>query len=173
MQILEKFNFKIEHPEIFAKDFSLNKFNEKFPKFKKLILEMRRQLPDNYKNYLIDFVVHDCKPGTYTCKDVRYHVDGDFNKNNHYVLWVSGPNRTLFPKAIPEIKDFPENRNEQNNFLENLLKDQENFEVPEETFVSYTSKTPHKGVICKDIGKRYFFRMMASDYIAPKNHIGK
>ena len=173
MQILEKCSFKINHSEIFVKDFSVNKFKEKFPKFTKLIDEMKSNLPDGYKYYLIDFVVHDCKPGVHTCKDVRYHVDGDFEKDNQYVLWVSGPNRTVFPTSTPKILNFPTNRNEQNDYLEVLLKDQDSFEVPEETFVAYTSQTPHKGVICKNIGKRYFFRMMASNYIKPKNHIGK
>jgi len=45
-------------------------------------------------------------------------VDGEFLGNDVYVLWAKGPNRTQFPRAVPD-PDMPENRNYQSIHLEN------------------------------------------------------
>lgn len=168
MRVLEKINLRFSHDEIFVKDMELSFFNKKFPKFSKLTKHMRKNLPDGFTFYLVDLVVQDQKPGMNTCRDVRWHIDGDYDKDNQYVLWVSGPNRTLFPKTIPVLADMPQDRNDQNNYIEMVMKDEESFEIPEQTLIQYDSQTPHKGVVCQKEGKRFFVRMMATNYIKPK-----
>lgn len=160
-----------DHEEIFVKDMNLPRFLSSFPDFSDLAHEMRKVLPDGYQHYLVDFIVKECVPGDRTCKDVRWHVDGVYDKDNRYVLWARGPNRTMFPAQIPQIDDFPSDREQQNRFLEKFMEGREVFEVPDQTMVSYDSRTPHRGVICKTAGKRVFIRMMATNYIKPKNII--
>lgn len=169
MNAHEKVTQLVEYDEVFVKDMSLAAFERKFPQLGSLTQKMRSHLPNSYKNYLVDFIVMDCRPGKNTCRDIRWHVDGDFKGDNKYVLWVKGPNRTHFPKDIPSLKNMPDDREAQNRLLESLLENNESLEVPEETIVSYDSTIPHKGVSCKIRGKRYFIRMMASNYIKPKN----
>lgn len=165
---MKHFSFKISHQEVFVKDMELACFVRKFPKLSGLANQLRSNLPDGYKNYLVDFIVQEQKPGMNTCRDVRWHIDGDFDKDNKYVLWVKGPNRTMFPCQVPDLKDLPLDRNAQNEFLEKLMETLPSYEVSEETIVCYDSKVPHKGVVCKSQGKRYFIRMMATNYIKPK-----
>ena len=169
MKIQEKTTCVADHDEIFVKDMNLPRFMSKFPEFSDLAGEMRKCLPGGYKFYLVDFIVKECVPGDRTCRDVRWHLDGDLDRDNQYVLWAKGPNRTQFPTQIPQIDELPSDREGQNRFLENFMEGREAFEVPEQTMVSYDSKTPHRGVICKTDGKRLFVRMMASNYIKPKN----
>ena len=171
MKIQGKTICSADHEEIFVKDMAFARFLSKFPRFSDLACEMRKVLPDGYQHYLVDFIVKECVPGDRTCKDVRWHVDGEFDKDNKYVLWARGPNRTLFPAQIPQIDEFPSDREQQNRFLEKFMEGREVFEVPEQTMVSYDSRTPHRGVICKTEGKRLFVRMMATNYIKPKNII--
>lgn len=171
MKIHDKTPCSEDHEEILVKDMALAKFLSKFPKFSELACEMRKALPDGYQHYLVDFIVKECVPGDRTCKDVRWHVDGVYEKDNRYVLWAKGPNRTQFPAQIPQIDSFPSDREQQNRFLEKFMEGREVFEVPEQTMVSYDSRTPHRGVICKTEGKRLFVRMMATNYIKPKNII--
>ena len=171
MKIQGKTTCSADHDEIFVKDMNLPRFLSSFPEFSELAGEMRKCLPGGHKFYLVDFIVKECVPGDRTCRDVRWHVDGDFNKDNHYVLWAKGPNRTQFPAQIPQIDLLPEDREQQNRFLEKLMEGREAFEVPEQTMVSYDSRIPHRGVICKTEGKRLFIRMMATNYIKPKNII--
>lgn len=167
MKIQQRTTCDADHSEIFVKDMSLSRFISAFPGFSGLAGEMRKCLPDGYKFYLVDFIVKECVPGDRTCKDVRWHVDGDFEKDNHYVLWAKGPNRTQFPEVMPEIKEMPADRNQQSIFLEKMGL--EGVEVQDQTIVAYDSRTPHRGVVCKSSGKRTFLRMMATNYILPKN----
>jgi hypothetical protein len=169
MKIQGKATSVADHGEIFVKDMALARFLSKFPVFSGLAGEMRKCLPDGYDFYLVDFIVKECVPGDRTCKDVRWHVDGVYEKDNRYVLWARGPNRTLFPAQTPQIDDFPSDREEQNRFLEKLMEGKDHIEVPDQTIVSYDSTTPHRGVVCKTEGKRLFIRMMATNYIKPKN----
>jgi hypothetical protein len=171
MKIQQKTTCVADHGEIFVKDMSLSRFLSSFPEFSELAGEMRKCLPGGHKFYLVDFIVKECVPGDRTCRDVRWHVDGDFDKDNHYVLWAKGPNRTQFPAQIPQIDELPSDREQQNRFLEKLMEGREAFEIPEQTMVSYDSRIPHRGVICKTEGKRLFIRMMATNYIKPKNII--
>ena len=173
MQILENYKFKSKSGEVFVKDYSFNKFVKDFPEFSDLLLRMKTHLNNDHEYYLVDLIIKEHKKNQKTCVDVRYHVDGEYESNNQYCLWVSGPNRTLFPKEQFNLEGFPSSRNDQNNFLELFLKDKESFEVPEETFVLYSSKDPHKGVVCEKDGRRIFVRLMATDYIKPKNFIKK
>jgi hypothetical protein len=163
-----KFELQTEQVPVFAKDLSLGFFIRKFPEFVPLVNKMRSLLPDGYTNYLVDLVVTNCRPGVKTCKDTRWHVDGDFLGNNVYVLWAKGPNRTQFPRVVPDL-DMPENRNDQSIYLENLGLD--GVEVDDQTIVRYSSQTPHRGVVCKESGFRTFVRMMATNTISPKNII--
>lgn len=161
------FSFAETHKEVFAKDFSLLGFSKRFPKWMLLADRMRSLLPDGYRFYLVDFIVQDCVPGAQTCRDVRWHVDGDFTKDNKYALWVRGPNRTEFPKTHPILSEMPVQRNEQNNLLKKMHL--EGVEVEDQTIVLYDSKTVHRGVVCREAGQRTFVRLMASNYIEPKN----
>lgn len=167
MKIIEKFSCDVEQDSLFLKDANLSSFQDKFPQLLNLTEQLRKHLSDEYKYYLVDFMVLNCTKGKYTCRDISWHFDGDYEKDNKYVLWVKGPNRTLFPKTNLNLNP-PSCRIEQKNYLNNLFSDIETVEVPEETIVSYDSKDPHRGVSCLDEGKRYFFRMMASNYIKPK-----
>ena len=161
------FPFHETNKEVFLKDFSFLSFAKKFPEWTPLADMMRSMLPDGYKFYLVDFIVQDCRRGAQTCRDVRWHLDGDFTKDNKYALWARGPNRTEFPKAQPLLKEMPSHRNAQNILLENLGL--EGVEVADQTIVLYDSKTVHRGVVCREEGQRTFVRMMASNYIMPKN----
>jgi hypothetical protein len=170
MKIHDKTACSEDHGEIFVKDMDLAKFLSKFPMFSELACEMRKVLPDGYQHYLVDFIVKECVQGDRTCKDIRWHVDGYFEKDNRYVLWAKGPNRTQFPQNT-HIDSLPHDREQQSRFLEKFMENKDFFEVPEQTMVSYDSRTPHRGVICKKEGKRLFVRMMATNYIKPKNII--
>ena len=154
-----------DHEPVFVKDMLLDRFNKKFPEFDALSARMRSLLPDGYKHYLVDFIVQDCVPGARTCRDIRWHVDG--KADNKYVLWARGPNRTEFPERIPDMGGLPADRESQNVWLEGVLN--EGVEIPDQHIVSYDSKTPHRGVLCRESGKRLFVRMMATNYIVPKN----
>lgn len=169
MDILERFTAVPDLGEIYVKDMDFGKFCTKFTQLSELAATMRAKLPDGYKNYLVDLIVQDCQPGNQTCRDIRWHVDGDFNGNNQYVLWVRGPNRTEFPSHIPHIDNLPEDRHQQNEFLERMFGQIPSVSVPDMTFVRYDSRTPHRGVRCQDNGVRTFIRMLASNYIRPKS----
>ena len=173
MNVLEHFPCSADYSEIFVKDLVLESFQKRFPQFAGLAKKMRSHLPDGYENYLVDLSVQNCEFGDKTCRDVRWHLDGEVTRDNQYVLWVRGPNRTRFLEKPIELPEMPEERLEQNSFLENLLRDSLSIEAPEEHIIGYDSKTPHKGVICKNFGKRVFVRMMATNYIQPKNHTRK
>lgn len=168
MEILEKFASVPDLPEIHVKDMELTKFRTKFSDLAGLLDIMRARLPDGYKHYLVDLIVQDQRPGLHTCRDIRWHVDGDFRGDNKYVLWVRGPNRTEFPSQIPQLESFPEERHPQNEFLEKTLCQIPSVCVPDMTLVRYDSRTPHRGVKCKESGVRTFVRMLASNYIRPK-----
>lgn len=169
MEVHDKFVSVPDIGETFVKDAEISKFSKRFPKLEGLLAQMRSRLPDGYKNYLVDLTVQDCRPGKQTCRDVRWHVDGDFHKDNKYVLWVRGPNRTEFPSQIPQIKSLPGDREGQNDFLEKMLHGIPSVCVPDMTLVSYDSTIPHRGVKCRDTGVRTFVRMMATNYIRPKH----
>jgi hypothetical protein len=166
MDIKEHFDFSPKSGEVFIKDCSLKVFEEKCSQLGPLLQKLRSYLPNNYKFYLVDFVVQDCLPSRNTCRDIRWHFDGDFHKDNKYVLWVKGPNRTQF--STQTDLEPPDSREEQNEYLEKILSNIEPITVPDSTIVGYDSKTPHRGVKCVESGKRYFLRMMASNYIKPK-----
>lgn len=155
--------------EVFVKDMELGKFVRKFPEWEPLAAEMRAMLPDGYQNYLVDLVVMDCEPGVNTCRDTRWHVDGDPNKDNKYALWVSGPNRTEFLAEPFDLPELPENREEQNRLLEGLLAGRDSLRIPDGEAILYDSRTPHRGVVCDEWGQRRFLRLMATNYIKPKN----
>jgi len=155
--------------EIFVKDMELGRFVRKLPEWYSLAAEMRLMLPDGYANYLVDLVVMDCEPGVSTCRDTRWHVDGDPNKDNRYALWVSGPNRTEFLRDPFELPDMPKGREEQNALLEELLADKVPLRIPDGEAILYDSRTPHRGVVCEEYGRRMFLRLMATNYIKTKN----
>lgn len=157
--------------EIYVKDMDLARFVKKFPQLGGLLSQMRGKLPDGYQNYLVDLIVQDCQPGKQTCRDIRWHVDGNFDSDNQYVLWVRGPNRTEFPLEMPVIEGFPDDRNRQNQFLEKMLVGKPVLSAPDMTLVSYDSRTPHRGVRCVETGVRTFVRLLATNYIKPKNII--
>jgi hypothetical protein len=163
----KQFLVSADHEKIMVKDCDLKSFRKRFPDFNPLMDEMRSLLPDGYKFYLVDFIVQDCILGAQTCRDVRWHFDGDFYKDNKYVLWARGPNRTEFPRIVPEFNEVPADRESQNVFLENMGLD--GIEIADQTIIGYDSTTPHRGVVCKKAGKRIFVRMMASNYIKPKS----
>lgn len=155
--------------EIFVKDMELGRFVRKFPEWESLAGEMRAMLPDGYGNYLVDLVVMDCEPGKNTCRDTRWHVDGDPRKDNRYALWVSGPNRTEFLAEPFDLPELPENREEQNVLLEGMLAGRDSLRIPDGEAILYDSRTPHRGVVCEEWGQRRFLRLMATNYIKPKN----
>lgn len=157
--------------EVFVKDMELHKFSGKFPEAGRVAHEMSLMLPRGYAHYLVDYIVMYCVPGEGTCRDTRWHVDGDPRKDNRYALWVSGPNRTLFLADPLELPELPEGREEQNRLLEETLAGRRSVEVPEETVFLYDSRTPHRGVLCEQPGRRAFLRLMATNYIRPKNII--
>lgn len=155
--------------EVFVKDMELGRFLLKFPEWRDVSESMRAILPDGYANYLVDLVVMDCVPGMKTCRDTRWHFDGDWWGDNKYALWVDGPNRTEFLSEPTEIPEPPKNREEQNRFLEELLAGRVARRIPEREALSYDSRTPHRGVVCEERGRRRFLRLMATNYIVPKN----
>lgn len=156
-----------DQPEIWAKDWEFSRFIQRFPNMKSVLSGMRGFLPDR-KTYLVDMIVKEHQVGEPTCRDVRWHFDGDFHGNNVYVLWAKGPNRTEFPQNTP-VLDPPSDRESQNRYLENLgLVGKE---VPEMTVVGYDSKVPHRGINCRVSGKRIFLRVMGTDTIRAKNFI--
>ena len=169
MKILERYDCVPVLGEVHVKDMDFSRFCKKFTQLAELAEQMKARLPQGYRDYLIDLIVQDCRPGRQTCRDVRWHVDGDFSGDNQYVLWVRVPNRTLFPADVPEITDMPGDRNSQNDFLEKMMGQIPSKEVPDMTFVSYDSRTPHRGVKCEETGIRTFVRALATNYIRPKN----
>lgn len=166
MDIREHIECDLDFDEMFVKDSNLVDFERKFGQIKPLIHQMRNNLPDGYRFYLVDLIVQNCLPGVKTCRDIRWHFDGDFHKENKYALWVKGPNRTQFAPSIQ--LDPPEGREQQNQYLEKILADIEPITVPDSTIVVYDSTTPHRGVECSEVGKRVFIRVLASNYIRPK-----
>ncbi len=155
--------------EVFVKDMEFGRFVRKFPEMAGTAAEMRAMLPDDYKTYLVDLVVMDCEPGMKSCRDTRWHFDGDYARDNRYVLWVVGPNRTEFLAEPTEIPEPPGDREAQNEFLERLLADRKACSIPEGVTTLYDSKTPHRGVLCSTKGRRTFLRLLATNYIVPKN----
>lgn len=154
--------------EIWAKDWDISRFLRRFPNMVSVVEPMRSFLPDNRKSYLVDMIVKDHRVGDPTCRDVRWHFDGDYGGTNAYALWAKGPNRTEFPAHIPRL-DPPEGRELQNVYLEGLGLVGE--EVPEMGVVGYDSRTPHRGVVCRVPGKRVFIRVLATDTIKAKDFI--
>lgn len=162
---------EINIPEIVIKDFEIDLFCKKYPYIKDIILEIKKIIGGNFKHYLVNVTAKNYKTGDKTCKDIRYHFDGDYYKDNVYCLWCKGPNRTIFPTEKLTFKDLPVERYKQNIYLENLLKDIPSKEVEDQTFVKYTSQDPHKGVICAVDGFRTFIRVMGTNYINPVNYV--
>ena len=157
--------------ELFVKDFDYLKFIKKFNEYKDVVEKMKEKISNQFKYYLVDLMIKDCRIGDKTCVDVRYHLDGDYKKDNQYCIYCSWPNRTIFCDEKIDFSNFPEDRNLQNKTLESLLKDKPWYEIPDKHFFVYDSKKPHKGVICSQTGVRTFVRLMGSNYIAPKNYI--
>jgi hypothetical protein len=157
-----------EQEEVWAKDWEISRFVRRFPDMEPVVAGMRSLLPDGRTHYLVDMIVKDHSAGEKTCKDVRWHFDGDYRGSNVYALWAKGPNRTEFPETTPELAP-PGDRDSQNRYLEGLGL--VGVEVPEMTVVTYDSRTPHRGVVCRVPGKRFFLRVMGTDYINPKNYL--
>ena len=157
--------------EIFVKDMELDKFLRKFPELSETVNSMRGKLPDSYRSYLVDYVVMDCVPGMKTCRDTRWHIDGNPKKDNLYVIRVEGVNRTEFLLDPVNLPELPEGREEQNRLLENLLKNSVPLRISDGEEKVYDSRTPHRGVVCDEKGRRVFLRLMATNYIKPKNII--
>lgn len=157
-----------DQDEVWAKDWDISRFLRRFPHMEQVVCGMRAFLPDGKKNYLVDMIVKDHVEGDPTCRDVRWHFDGDYGGSNTYALWARGPNRTEFPEKIPPL-DPPPDRESQNRYLEGLgLR---GVEVPEMTVVTYGSDIPHRGVMCRVPGKRVFIRVLGTDTIKAKNFI--
>jgi len=146
---------------------SYDRFVREYPNHT-IVQRMRNSLPDNYKYYLVDHIILDCVPGLRTCVDISWHFDGDFYKDNQYCLYIAGPNRTLFSNHhITHLP--PRDRAKQGQWLNALLDPYPSEPVTEQTIFHYTSKTPHRGVICTEYGIRDFTRVMCSNYVQPKN----
>ena len=135
-----------------------------------IAIRMKDIVGEGFKNYLVNVTAKDYRIGEKTCKDVRYHFDGDYYKDNVYCIWCKGPNRTVFLTDKPFFKDVPKDRFSQNSFLEKILKDVPCKEIEDQTFVKYTSQDPHKGVVCKKPGNRIFIRVMGTNYIEAMNY---
>lgn len=167
------YQLNVDIPEIVIKDYDFDKFCEKFVDLSGLVQQMKSFIGGDHKNYLVNVTVKDHKKGDKTCTDVRYHFDGDYYSDNIYCIWCKGPNRTVFPNNKNIFHVVPKNRLDQNAFLERVLRDTPSKEIDEQTFVKYTSKDPHKGVVCEAPGKRTFVRLMGTNYIEPKNYVKK
>lgn len=165
MIIKEKFVFQHQIEKLFIKDASLDQFEQKFDFLSSISRKLYSFLPNNYKFYLVDFIVQKCSPGLQTCRDIRWHFDGDYERDNIYALWVNGPNRTQFAN---KISTDLRNREDQNQYLEKVLSDIEPTTVPDSTIVVYDSQTPHRGVLCSEHGKRTFVRLVATNYLKPR-----
>jgi len=163
-----KSNIKL--PEIVIKDYDFNIFCARYNELSEIVSEMKNIIGCDFKNYLVNVTVKDYKIGEKTCKDVRYHFDGDYYKDNEYCVWCKGNNRTVFPTEKTNLSNVPENRFEQNAFLEKVLKNVPSKEIEDQTFVKYTSQDPHKGVICREPGNRIFIRLMGTNYIKASNY---
>ena len=157
-----------DQEEIWAKDWDISRFRAKFPHVEPLVSAMKVVLPEGKKSYLVDMIVKDHVPGENTCRDVRWHFDGDYGGGNVYALWARGPNRTEFPETIPEL-DPPGDRESQNRYLESLGL--VGVEIPDMCVVSYDSTIPHRGIKCRVSGKRIFLRVMGTDKSVAKNFI--
>lgn len=155
--------------ELFLKDMEIGRFCAKFPEWASLANDLRAMLPNGYRDYLVDLVVMDCEPGMKTCRDTRWHFDGEYGGDNKYVLWVDGPNRTEFLEDDLDFADVPQDREMQNRFLEEKLVGRNTREIPEGQPFLYDSQTPHRGVLCSKYGRRRFLRIMATNKIRPKN----
>jgi hypothetical protein len=157
--------------EIFVKDYDYNKFIKKFVDFEKIVCEMKAKIKNDFSFYLVDLIIKNHKIGEKTCTDVRYHLDGNFELDNQYCIYCEGSNRTIFCNEKINFENFPKDRESQNRLLEEFLKSKDSYEIPEKEYIVYDSKTPHKGVVCKEKGKRVFIRLMGTNYIKPKNYI--
>jgi hypothetical protein len=157
-----------EQEEIWAKDWDISSFLRRFPHMESVVVPMREMLPEGHSRHLVDMIVKEHRLGEPTCRDVRWHFDGDFHGNNAYVLWAKGVNRTEFPLEIPPL-DPPADRESQNRYLEGLGL--VGVEVPEMEAVGYDSRVPHRGVLCRVPGKRMFLRVMGTDTIRAKNFV--
>lgn len=153
----------------FIKDYDFFKF--KIEEYKHILLEMKSRIKSDFSYYLVDLIIKEHNIGDKTCTDTRYHLDGDFELDNQYCIYCEGPNRTVFCNEKINFENFPKDRESQNRLLEELIKDKDSYEIPEKEYVVYDSKTPHKGVICKEKGRRVFIRLMGTNYIKPKNYI--
>lgn len=167
MRIHDTILWEGDQEEIWAKDWNFSHFVRKSPQMETLVLAMKNLLPER-KALLVDLIVRDHKVGDYTCRDIRWHFDGDYSGNNSYALWAKGPNRTEFPEIIPELNP-PQDRESQNRYLEGLSL--VGIEVPEMSVVTYDSRIPHRGVVCRSTGKRIFVRLLTTDTINAKNLI--
>lgn len=169
MKMHDEFVWLEETEEVWAKDWDISRFLRMFPHVSPVVSHMRDLLPDGHARYLVDMIVKEHVPGDPTCRDVRWHFDGDYGGDNRYVLWNRGPNRTEFPDIMPELRDVPGDREAQNRFLEGLGL--VGVEVPDMVPVSYDSSTPHRGVVCRVPGKRTFIRVLGTDTIRAKNFL--
>lgn len=156
--------------EMFIKDYDYHKFIILFANFKEIVCKMKNKIDNNFDYYLVDLVVKNYKVGNKTCADIRYHLDGDYKRDNQYCIYCEGENRTIFCDEKIDFSNFPEDRDSQNDLLDLLLKDKHSYEIQEKSFVVYDSKKPHKGVTCKKNGTRTFLRLMGTNYIKPKNY---
>lgn len=169
MRIHEKITWDGEQDEIWAKDWDFGHFVRRFPHMAGVVSTMKELLPER-RHVLVDMIVKIHRPGEKTCRDVRWHFDGDYGGTNAYALWAKGPNRTEFPEIIPPL-DPPSDREAQNRYLEGLgLR---GVEVPEMCVAAYDSRIPHRGVVCSTPGKRFFLRVLSSETIRPKNFVRK
>lgn len=168
-----KYKLDISLPELIIKDYEYNAFCKRYSEMSELLVQMKNFIGKNHKNYLVNVTVRDHSVGDKTCVDTRYHFDGDYYSDNIYCIWCKGPNRTVFPIDKVEFQTVPNSRFDQNVFLEEMLKKVPAKEIDEETFIKYTSRDPHKGVVCKNPGKRIFVRLMGTNYIEPKNYVKK
>jgi len=154
--------------EVFVKDMTLVRFCEKFPEYASKVLVMRAELSVVRRHYLVDLMVMNCFPGRNSCRDIRWHFDGDYYKDNVYVLNVTGPNRTEFLNEDIVLSP-PCERKLQGCYLASILVGCGVLSIEDGKNRVYDSRTPHRGVLCNKVGIRVFLRLLASDYIMPKN----
>lgn len=148
---------------LLMKDFSVSSFLKQKPEMEGLIKELSTHF-EHRKYITVDYQELVLTPGRKTCRDPRWHVDGE---DNQYIIVAWGSSLTEFALDSIELKgDFRE---------KNLHLQGYNFSkiytatsgIP----VLYDSKQIHKGVVAKEKGKRVFLRLCSSNYISPKNQI--
>jgi len=136
-------------------------------------------LQEGYKNALVDIKIHELTTGECPCL-FGWHLDGspnpfDYEKPALYHLYLIGPkqSRTLFINEPVELEIDQENP----ALLDASYKKQlaaKSFKygnLPENTWVTFTSEDFHSGPIFNTNARRLLIRVAQNDHVAPRNKI--